>query len=118
VDIKTHSFLSGCKNVTVVSCILAQLRQRTHKEIMKVSLYSCQYVQKSCLFQQRASTAVRKENTPEEQSINWKEVTDGSDEKILSLVGNDLLVLTELCGLFLFMWVCFLCTSCIKIDHT
>lgn len=36
----------------------------------------------------------------------------------LRMVGKDLLVLNGLCGLFLFMWVHFLCTSCIKIDHT
>jgi hypothetical protein len=41
-------------------------------------------------------------DTLEEQSINRKEFIDGSDEKILSVVGKDLLVLNELCGLFLF----------------
>jgi hypothetical protein len=53
--------------------------------------------------QQCARTIMRKENTPEEQSINWKAGVDGSDEKILSLVGKDLLFLNELCGLFFFI---------------
>jgi hypothetical protein len=38
--------------------------------------------------QQCARTIMRKENTPEEQSTNLKSGVDGSDEKILSLVGR------------------------------